>query len=323
MKSGALGRRSRGRRSSCKPGCGRGRLRALRRSSRCPLVKRRECLGAREPAHSLAWEPCPGPGNGATSPSFRFDHQSRLPASGAIARPPIPEVPTEIVVERAAGLDVDKASVTACVRVPAQAGERSEHVETFPTTVPGLLVLADWLAAHAVTQVAMEATGVYWKPVWAVLEERFDCLLVNAHHVKQVPGRKTDVSDARWICRLAEAGLLRRSLVPPQPIRTLRNLTRYREAQIRDRQREAGRLHKLMQDTGIKLDCVASDLLGKSGRAMLAALIAWHHRPDRARRPGTGQAARQAARAARGAAGPLRDRARADHRAHPRPHRLP
>jgi transposase len=187
----------------------------------------------------------------------------------------------EIVVERASGLDVHKASVTACVRLPAdKRGDRAEHVETFATTVSGLLVLADWLAAHGVTQVAMEATGVYWKPVWAILEERFECLLVNARHVKQVPGRKTDVSDAQWICRLAEAGLLRASLVPPKPIRELRNLTRYRKAQIRDRQREAGRLHKLMEDTGIKLDSVASDLLGKSGRAMIAALIAGTSDPN-------------------------------------------
>jgi transposase len=181
----------------------------------------------------------------------------------------------EIVVERVAGLDVHKASVTACVRLPADGqGQREEHVETFATTVPGLLVLADWLVAHVVTQVAMEATGVYWKPVWAILEDRFECLLVNARHVKQVPGRKTDVTDAQWLSRLAEAGLLRASLVPPKPIRELRNLTRYRKAQVRDRQREAGRLHKLMEDTGIKLDCVASDLLGKSGRAMISALIA-------------------------------------------------
>ena len=187
----------------------------------------------------------------------------------------------EIVVERASGLDVHKASVTACVRLPTdRRSEREEHVQTFATTVTGLLVLSDWLAAHGVTQVAMEATGVYWKPVWAMLEDRFECLLVNARHVKQVPGRKTDVSDAQWICRLAEAGLLRASLVPPKPIRELRNLTRYRKAQIRDRQREAGRLHKLMEDTGIKLDCVASDLLGKSGRAMIAALIAGTSDPD-------------------------------------------
>ena len=186
----------------------------------------------------------------------------------------------EIVVERVAGLDVHKASVTACVRMPADAGERAEEVATFATTVAGLLGLADWLEAHGVTNAAMEATGVYWKPVWAILEDRLSCTLVNAHHVKQVPGRKTDVTDAQWLCRLAEAGLLRASLVPPKPIRTLRNLTRYRKAQIRDRQREAGRLHKLLEDTGIKLDCVASDLLGKSGRAMLAALIDGTTDPD-------------------------------------------
>lgn len=186
----------------------------------------------------------------------------------------------EIVVERAAGLDVHKASVTACVRVPSDEGERAEAVATFQTTVPGLLTLADWLDAHAVTDVTMEATGVYWKPVWAILEDRFSCMLVNAHHVKQVPGRKTDVTDAQWLCRLVEAGLLRASLVPPKPIRTLRNLTRYRKAQIRDRQRAAGRLHKVLEDTGIKLDCVASDLLGKSGRATLAALIAGTTDPE-------------------------------------------
>jgi transposase len=180
----------------------------------------------------------------------------------------------DVVVERVGALDVHKASVTACVRVPAERGRREEHVAQFSTTVQGLLALRDWLAAHCVGQVAMEATGVYWKPVWAILEDDFELLLVNARHVKQVPGRKTDVSDAAWLCRLAEAGLLRASLVPPKPVRDLRDLTRYRKAQIRDRQREANRLHKVMQDTGIKLDSVASDLLGKSGRAMLDALVA-------------------------------------------------
>jgi transposase len=179
----------------------------------------------------------------------------------------------ETIVERPAALDVHKASVMACARVPGAGGRREEHVAEFASTVQGLLTLADWLDAHAVTQVAMEATGVYWKPVWAVLEDRFACMLVNARHVKQVPGRKTDVLDAQWLCRLLEAGLLRASLVPPKPIRTLRNLTRYRKSNIRDRQREANRLHKILEDTGIKLDCVASDLLGKSGRAMLDALV--------------------------------------------------
>ena len=179
----------------------------------------------------------------------------------------------ETIVERPAGLDVHKAQVTACARIPTEGGGREQHVAEFPTTVQGLLTLHDWLAAQGVTQVTMEATGVYWKPVWAILEDDFECVLVNARHVKQVPGRKTDVSDAAWICQLAEAGLLRASFVPPKPIRALRNLTRYRKTQIQERQREANRLHKALEDTGVKLDCVATDILGASGRAMLAALI--------------------------------------------------
>ena len=186
----------------------------------------------------------------------------------------------ETIVERAAGLDVHKAQVTACVRVPGRGRERAQEIAEFLTTVRGLLSLRDWLKAHRVTQVAMEATGVYWKPVWAILEDEFDCLLVNARHVKQVPGRKTDVSDAAWLCQLLEAGLLRRSFVPPKPIRALRNLTRYRKAQIGERQREANRLHKILEDTGIKLDCVASDILGASGRAMLDALVAGTTDPE-------------------------------------------
>jgi len=180
----------------------------------------------------------------------------------------------ETIVERPAALDVHKAQVTACARTPSAGGGREPHVAEFQTTVRGLLALRDWLAALGVTQVAMEATGVYWKPVWAILEDEFECLLVNARHVKQVPGRKTDVSDAEWLCRLVEAGLLRASFVPPKPIRQLRNLTRYRKTQIQERQREANRLHKALEDTGIKLDCVATDILGKSGRDMLDALVA-------------------------------------------------
>ncbi len=178
----------------------------------------------------------------------------------------------EVIVERQSALDVHKQQVTACVRVPGRGGERVEHVEQFKTTVRGLLVLRDWLTAHGVTHVVMEATGVYWKPIWHVLEDDFELMLVNARHVKQVPGRKTDVSDAAWLCQLAEAGLLKPSFVPPKPIRDLRQLTRYRRAQIAERQREANRLHKALEDTGIKLDCVATDILGVSGRAMLDAL---------------------------------------------------
>jgi transposase len=180
----------------------------------------------------------------------------------------------ETIVERPAALDVHKAQVTACARMPTVGGGREQHVAEFQTTVRGLLALRDWLAARGVTQVAMEATGVYWKPVWAILEDEFECLLVNARHVKQVPGRKTDVTDAEWLCRLVEAGLLRASFVPPKPIRELRNLTRYRKTQIADRQREVNRLHKALEDAGIKLDCVAADILGKSGRDMLDALVA-------------------------------------------------
>ena len=202
----------------------------------------------------------------------------------------------DVIVERPGALDVHKAQVTACVRVPDEQGARVQHLAEFKTTVRGLLALRDWLKAHRVTQVAMEATGVYWKPVWHVLEDDFELLLVNARHVKQVPGRKTDVKDAEWLCRLTEAGLLRGSFVPPKPIRELRQLTRYRNAQIAERhasvheqrltgdpagilgagaerQREANRLHKALEDTGIKLDCVATDILGVSGRAMLDALI--------------------------------------------------
>jgi transposase len=180
----------------------------------------------------------------------------------------------ETIVERPAALDVHKAHVTACVRVPDDRGRREQHVAEFATTVRGLLGLRDWLAAHRVQQVVMEATGVYWKAPWAILEDEFECLLVNARHVKQVPGRKTDVSDAAWLCRLAEAGLLKASFVPPKPVRQLRNLTRYRKTQIQERAREVNRLHKALEDAGIKLDCVATDILGKSGRDMLDALVA-------------------------------------------------
>jgi transposase len=178
----------------------------------------------------------------------------------------------DVVVERPAALDVHKAQVTACVRTPAADGSRRSEVVQFSTMVGGLLTLRDWLKAHGVRQVAMEATGVYWRPVWAVLEDDFELLLVNARHVKNLPGRKTDVKDAEWLCQLLEAGLLRASFVPPKPIRALRQLTRYRKTQIKERQREANRLHKALEDAGIKLDCVASDILGVSGRAMLDAL---------------------------------------------------
>jgi transposase len=186
----------------------------------------------------------------------------------------------ETIVERPAALDVHKAQVTACVRAPDKGAGREQHMQEFPTTVRGLLALRDWLAGHRVQQVVMEATGVYWKAPWAILEDEFDCMLVNARHVKQVPGRKTDVSDAAWLCQLAEAGLLKANFVPPKPIRQLRNLTRYRKTQIQERAREVNRLHKALEDAGIKLDCVAADVLGKSGRDMLDALVAGETDPN-------------------------------------------
>lgn len=166
-----------------------------------------------------------------------------------------------------------KETVAACVRIGGRSGKTEQHVQTFGTTVGELLVLRDWLAAHDVTHVAMESTGVYWKPLFYTLENDFTCWLVNAAHIKQVPGRKTDVKDGVWIAQLLEHGLRRGSFVPPAPIRDLRDLTRYRKALIHDRTRVANRLHKALEGAGIKLASVASDILGVSGRAMLAALV--------------------------------------------------
>jgi transposase len=175
-------------------------------------------------------------------------------------------------LERCCGLDVHKDTIAACVRIGGPSGRAAQHVQTFRTTTADLLVLRDWLAAQGVTHVAMESTGVYWKPVYYALESDFTCLLVNAAHIKQVPGRKTDVHDCVWIAQLLEHGLLRGSFVPPVPIRELRDLTRYRKGLIHDRTRVANRLHKALEDAGVKLASVASDILGVSGRAMLEAL---------------------------------------------------
>jgi len=179
----------------------------------------------------------------------------------------------DCVIPRSAGLDVHKATVVACVRIPAAGGGRVSEVRTFGTTTADLLVLRDWLEAWQVTDVAMESTGVFWKPIYYLLEDRFHCWLVNAVHLAHVPGRKTDVQDAQWIAQCLECGLLRASFIPPPPIRELRDLTRYRKALIEDRTREANRLHKVLQDAGLRLSNVATDILGVSGRAMLAALV--------------------------------------------------
>src|SRR3989475_2315414 len=186
----------------------------------------------------------------------------------------------ERVHERCCALDVHKAQVTACVHVPDQRGVRSELYAEFSTMTPDLLGLRDWLKGLGVTHVAMEATGVYWKPVYYLLEDDFELLLVTASHVKNVPGRKTDVADAQWLCQLLEHGLLKSSFVPPRPIRELRDLTRYRKSLVWERAREANRLQKLLEDANIKLSDVASDVLGASGRAMLAALCGGNNDPS-------------------------------------------
>jgi transposase len=193
----------------------------------------------------------------------------------------------ELIVERAAALDVGKDEVVACIRVPDPAGagrgrgRRRQEVRTYPTFTSSLEALADWLQAEGITQVVMEATGQYWKPCWYVLEERgLELLLVNARHVKILPGRKTDVGDAAWLAELLECGLLRGSFVPPPAIRQLRDLTRYRKRLIQAHSAECQRMQKTLEDAGIKLDSVAADILGVSGRAMLRALVAGERDPS-------------------------------------------
>lgn len=178
----------------------------------------------------------------------------------------------EILVERCAGLDVHKDTVVACVRL-LEGRTVESHTATFGTTTAELLGLRDWLVGWQVTLVGMESTGVYWKPVYYILEDEIACWLLNARHLRNVPGRKTDMADAAWIAQLVAHGLVRASFVPPPQIRELRNLTRYRKAQIEERGREAQRLDKILQDAGVKLSSVATDILGASGRAMLTALI--------------------------------------------------
>ncbi len=179
----------------------------------------------------------------------------------------------EVVFERCCGLDVHKATVVACLWMRDQGGKIHKEIQTFGTMTVDLLVLYDWLKAKEVTHVAMESTGVFWKPIYNLLEDEFQVLLVNAEHIKRVPGRKTDVTDCEWIADLLAHGLLKGSFIPPQPIRELRDLTRYRKSLIDERVREVNRLHKLLQAANLKLSSVASDVMGMSGRRMLEALL--------------------------------------------------
>lgn len=177
------------------------------------------------------------------------------------------------LIDRVAGLDVHKVTVVATVRTPAADGSRVSRTETFGTMTADLIALRDWLHAQGVTHVALESTGVYWKPIYYVLEESFQLLLINMLELKHVPGRKTDVQDSEWLAQLLECGLLTASFVPPPPIRELRDITRYQVQQVRDRAQEVNRLCKVLEDAGIKLSSVASDVMGASGRAMLDALV--------------------------------------------------
>lgn len=179
----------------------------------------------------------------------------------------------DTIYPHCAGLDVHKDSVWACVRHLSPDGQVRQEVRVFGTATRALLELSDWLASEGVTHVAMESTGVYWKPIWNVLEERFATMLVNARHIKNVPGRKSDCKDCQWIAQLLQYGLLKASFVPKRPQREFRDLTRQRVQLIQDKSRVANRVQKTLEDANIKLASVASDVLGASGRAMIQALI--------------------------------------------------
>lgn len=181
----------------------------------------------------------------------------------------------DVAHPRCAGLDVHKKSIAACVITP-----EGQETRTFGAMTNDLLALADWLAEHQVTQVAMESTGVYWKPVWNILEGPFELVLANAQHIKAVPGRKTDVRDCEWIADLLRHGLVPRSFVPDRPQRELRELVRYRGSLVQDRHREINRLQHVLEGGNIKLAAVATDIMGKSGREMLAALLGDAASPD-------------------------------------------
>lgn len=185
----------------------------------------------------------------------------------------------EVIYKRCCGLDVHKETVVACVLI-REAGKVLKEIRTFRTMTSDLLVLHDWLKAHGVTHVAMESTGVYWKPIFNLLEGAFEVLLVNAAHIKTVPGRKTDVKDCEWIAEVLSHGLVKGSFIPPEPIRDLRDLTRYRRSLTNERTREINRLQKLLESANLKLSSVATDVMGASGKAMLEAILSGSTDPE-------------------------------------------
>jgi transposase len=179
----------------------------------------------------------------------------------------------EILHERCAGLDVHKKNVKACFSSPGKGGQRQKETRTYPTMTQNLLAMRDWLKEQGCTHIALEATGVYWKPIYNLLEGDFEILVVNAHHIKTVPGRKTDVKDAEWIADLLAHGLLSASFIPSAPQRELRELTRYRTSLVEERAREVNRLQKTLEDTNLKLGDVVSDVMGKASRLILWAVV--------------------------------------------------
>src|SRR5438128_3834646 len=186
-----------------------------------------------------------------------------------------------IVYERCAGLDVHKRNVLVCANVPDQQGQRSQERQTFSTMTPDVLRMRTWLKRLGVTHVAMESTGVFWKPIYNLLEGSFEVLVVNAQHIKAVPGRKTDVKDAEWIADLLQHGLLKASFIPSSPQRELRDLTRYRVRLTEEKAREINRVQKTLEDTNLKLGDVVSDIMGKASRMILQAIADGETDPGR------------------------------------------
>jgi transposase len=179
-----------------------------------------------------------------------------------------------VLYSRCAGLDVHKKTVVACLLLTADSGRLTKEVCTFATTTVGLLALREWLSSQGVTHVAVESTGIYWRPVFNLLEGHCEVILANAQHMKAVPGHKTDIKDSEWIADLLRHGLLAGSFIPPKPIRDLRDLLHTRKALVRNRAQAINRVHKVLETANIKLSSVASDVLGKSGRDMLDAMLA-------------------------------------------------
>ncbi|MEI7683368.1 MAG: IS110 family transposase [Candidatus Saccharibacteria bacterium] len=186
----------------------------------------------------------------------------------------------QVVHENCAGLDVHKKTVVACVITPKDKGGWEKEIRTFSTMTKDLLNLSDWLTSKGCTHVAMESTGEYWRPVFNILEGNLEVILVNARHIKAVPGRKTDIKDAQWIAELLQHGLLRASFIPPVEQRDLRDLTRHRSNFVRERVNLVNRVQKVLEGANIKLGCVASDVLGVSGRAMLGAIVDGNRSPE-------------------------------------------